>query len=114
MALCVVQPRIIWIFLTVLLFSSIGEYLFWDEFSTRYNFIAVDYLVYTQEVLANIFQSYPVKIVIAAIAAFAAAIVFCLRRWIRAVETSQIHVEDACRDARASDSRSRPLTSRQR
>lgn len=39
--------------------STLGELLFWNEFSARYNFIAVDYLVYTREVTGNIVQSYP-------------------------------------------------------
>ena len=38
----------------ILLFNVISEWFFWDEFSTRYNFIAVDYLVYTTEVIGNI------------------------------------------------------------
>ena len=36
-----------------------SEWLFWDEFGGRFNFIAVDYLLYTHEVLGNIWQSYP-------------------------------------------------------
>lgn len=44
----------------VWLFTAVSEYLFWDEFHTRFNFIAVDYLVYTQEVIGNIIESYPV------------------------------------------------------
>lgn len=44
----------------ILLFVPIGEYLFWDEFGVRYNFIAVDYLIYTNEVIGNIMESYPV------------------------------------------------------
>ena len=44
----------------LLLFNAIAEWVFWDEFSTRYNFIAVDYLVYTTEVIGNIWESYPV------------------------------------------------------
>ena len=44
----------------LLLVLATAEVLFWDEFSTRFNFIAVDYLVYTQEVLGNIIESYPV------------------------------------------------------
>jgi len=36
------------------------EFFFWQEFHARYNFIAVDYLVYTHEVLRNIWESYPV------------------------------------------------------
>lgn len=48
------------LFLYILLFDVLAEWVFWDEFSTRFNFIAVDYLVYTQEVLGNIWESYPV------------------------------------------------------
>lgn len=41
--------------------NSIGfEFFFWEEFRARYNFIAVDYLVYTHEVVRNIWESYPV------------------------------------------------------
>ena len=43
-----------------ILFIAIGEYIFWDEFGVRYNFIAVDYLVYTNEVIGNIMESYPI------------------------------------------------------
>lgn len=43
----------------LLLFNAVAEYFFWDEFSVRYNFIAVDYLIYTNEVIGNIQQSYP-------------------------------------------------------
>ncbi len=49
---------VIFFFLTA--FKTVSEYFFWEEFSSRFNFIAVDYLVYTQEVAANIFQSYPI------------------------------------------------------
>jgi phosphoglycerol transferase MdoB-like AlkP superfamily enzyme len=50
------------IFLYVILIvqNGISEYLFWNEFGVRYNFIAVDYLVYTNEVIGNIMQSYPI------------------------------------------------------
>jgi phosphoglycerol transferase MdoB-like AlkP superfamily enzyme len=48
------------------IFNAVSEWFFWDEFSTRYNFIAVDYLVYTTEVVGNIWQSYPIgKLLIA-------------------------------------------------
>lgn len=36
------------------------ELVFWSEFGVRFNFIAVDYLVYTHEVIGNIVESYPV------------------------------------------------------
>lgn len=44
--------------ITFLLFGAVAETLFWDEFGVRLNFIAVDYLVYTTEVLGNIRESY--------------------------------------------------------
>lgn len=43
-----------------LFFGLVGEWLFWDEFGVRFNFISVDYLVYRREVTDNILQSYPV------------------------------------------------------
>jgi len=43
-----------------LCFCTISEWLFWDEFGVRFNFISVDYLVYRREVTDNIIQSYPV------------------------------------------------------
>jgi phosphoglycerol transferase MdoB-like AlkP superfamily enzyme len=44
----------------ILLQNAISEFFFWNEFGVKYNFIAVDYLVYTNEVIGNIMQSYPV------------------------------------------------------
>ena len=41
-------------------FIAVAEYLFWGEFTARFNFISVDYLVYRREVANNITQSYPV------------------------------------------------------
>lgn len=49
---------LVWIY--ALWVTAAAEWIFWDEFDSRFNFIAVDYLVYTQEVLGNIWQSYPV------------------------------------------------------
>jgi hypothetical protein len=46
--------------LFVFCFAAFAEWAFWGEFSARFNFIAVDYLVYTREVLANIPSPYPV------------------------------------------------------
>ncbi len=43
-----------------LLFVAASELVFWNEFSVRFNFIAVDYLVYTNEVIGNIRESYPI------------------------------------------------------
>jgi phosphoglycerol transferase MdoB-like AlkP superfamily enzyme len=51
---------VLFIFVVCIMQNAISEYLFWNEFGVRYNFIAVDYLVYTNEVIGNIMQSYPV------------------------------------------------------
>lgn len=42
-----------------ILFIAVSEVVFWEEFGCRFNFIAVDYLVYTNEVVGNIWESYP-------------------------------------------------------
>lgn len=51
-------------------FQIIAEFTFWIEFSTRFNFIAVDYLIYTTEVIGNIKESYPIFIIIPALFIF--------------------------------------------
>ncbi|WP_291133247.1 LTA synthase family protein [Flavobacterium sp. UBA7682] len=48
------------IFTLVIIQNAISEFFFWNEFGVRYNFIAVDYLVYTNTVIGNIMESYPV------------------------------------------------------
>ncbi|MEX1828313.1 LTA synthase family protein [Luteibacter sp. CQ10] len=42
------------------LYLGAAELVFWGEFGARFNFIAVDYLVYTHEVVGNIRESYPI------------------------------------------------------
>jgi phosphoglycerol transferase MdoB-like AlkP superfamily enzyme len=64
----------------LLIFNAISEFFFWDEFSTRYNFIAVDYLVYTTEVIGNIRESYPVYKIIFVVFALSIGIVFAFRK----------------------------------
>ena len=54
--------------LFLLLLTAVGEWLFWNEFGARFNFIAVDYLLYTHEVIGNIRESYPVGRILGAIA----------------------------------------------
>jgi len=50
-----------------ILFNVFSEYFFWREFGKRFNFIAVDYLVYTHEVIHNILESYPVPLLMSII-----------------------------------------------
>jgi phosphoglycerol transferase MdoB-like AlkP superfamily enzyme len=56
-----------------LAFNLAAEYYFFFEFGVRYNFIAVDYLVYTHEVLGNIRESYDLPLVLPLVAVGAAA-----------------------------------------
>lgn len=65
--------------LYVMLFSAVAEWLFWDEFGVRFNFIAVDYLVYSKEVLDNILESYPVYPLLALLALLASGLTWLLR-----------------------------------
>jgi len=50
------------LFLTLFAVAAISEFAFWEEFGNRFDFIAVDYLVYTHEVIGNIRESYPVNL----------------------------------------------------
>ncbi|MFZ2283439.1 MAG: LTA synthase family protein [Lutibacter sp.] len=47
-----------------MVFSFLAELAFWDEYQRRFNFIAVDYLLYTYEVVQNIRQSFHLEIII--------------------------------------------------
>jgi phosphoglycerol transferase MdoB-like AlkP superfamily enzyme len=63
-----------------LLVLAVAEWLFWEEFGARFNFIAVDYLLYTQEVIGNIWESYPVGRILIMLALVAAAATALLAR----------------------------------
>ncbi|MEP7186432.1 MAG: sulfatase-like hydrolase/transferase [Rhodanobacter sp.] len=67
-----------------LLFVAASELVFWNEFSVRFNFIAVDYLVYTNEVIGNIQESYPIGKWLALLVALALVIFALGRRGLRA------------------------------
>lgn len=68
----------------LLLFNGVSEWFFWDEFSTRYNFIAVDYLIYTTEVIGNIWQSYPIVKLLIAILILSIGIILPIKNGINA------------------------------
>lgn len=51
---------VIFLYVLLILQNGISEYFFWNEFGVKYNFIAVNYLIYTNEVIGNIMESYPV------------------------------------------------------
>ena len=70
----------LFVFLT--LFEKAASWVFWDEFQSAFNFIAVDYLVYTHEVIANINESYPMGWILSALLLLTAVIVYAGRRFL--------------------------------
>lgn len=64
----------------ILIFITTSEWFFWDEFGARFNFIAVDYLIWTQEVWGNIRESYPIYWIFAGIGAVAGSLIWLLAR----------------------------------
>ena len=71
--------------LFVMLFTAVAECVFWDEFGVRFNFIAVDYLVYSKEVVNNIVESYPVFRILGTLVLLAVAITVGLGKRLSAI-----------------------------
>ncbi len=66
----------------LLLLNMFSEIIFWDEFSSRYNFIAVDYLIYTNEIIGTLKESMLVEIVIGVLIVLILVITFFSRNYI--------------------------------
>ena len=66
--------------LVIFLFSFFAEITFWEEFKNRFNFIAVDYLIYTYEVVKNINESYPIPLLVGGILLLTAFLLF-MTKW---------------------------------
>ena len=64
----------------ILIFNGFSEWFFWEEFGKRFNFIAVDYLVYTHEVIHNILESYPIPLLLSVIFVISAILFFLLMK----------------------------------
>ena len=75
-----------WFGLFFAAFVMAAEWVFWHELSVRFNFVAVDYLVYTNEVVGNIWQSYPMPAILSGLTLLATGAWWLLRRtgWIDA------------------------------
>ncbi|RXJ51333.1 LTA synthase family protein [Gelidibacter gilvus] len=75
----------------ILFFSFFGEFTFWDEFQRRYNFIAVDYLIYSYEVVKNINESYPLPVLLSAMVLLVLTSIFVIYKlgFFRKVFTSE-------------------------
>ncbi len=66
-----------------LFFNAISEFFFWDEFGSRYNFIAVDYLVYTNEIAGNVNESYPVVWIVVGVLALTTPVVLWSKTYLK-------------------------------
>ncbi|HTG37111.1 MAG TPA: LTA synthase family protein [Thermoanaerobaculia bacterium] len=66
------------------LFVAAAEYFFFEEFNGRFNFVAVDYLIYPTEVVDNIWQSYHTGIILTVIGIATLALLYLLSRPMRA------------------------------
>ncbi|WP_157265024.1 LTA synthase family protein [Azohydromonas aeria] len=64
----------------VMVFVGASEFTFWNEFASRFNFIAVDYLVYTSEVLGNLRESYDMPLLLSGVGVAALAVWALLAR----------------------------------
>ncbi|MDG2396280.1 MAG: LTA synthase family protein [Flavobacteriaceae bacterium] len=67
-------------FLFIITFSFLSEITFWREYNRRFNFIAVDYLLYTYEVISNINESYPIPILLSGIVIIIIGLYFFARK----------------------------------
>ena len=72
------------VIITLLIFNLIAEIIFWDEFGTKFNFIAVDYLIYTNEIIGTLKESLPFVEIILGVLILAGIIVFLFRKQITA------------------------------
>lgn len=78
---------VMFLYVVLILQNAISEYFFWNEFGVKYNFIAVNYLVYTTEVIGNIMESYPVVPIFSTLFIVAGIITYFI------VKNSKIYIE---------------------
>lgn len=67
-----------------LMYLAAVEFYFFDEFNARFNFVAVEYLIYPHEVFVNIWESYPVARVLLAISLITAVLMWRVYPLLRA------------------------------
>ncbi len=68
------------LFWFVEIFLLFAEYYFFEEFKSRFNTVAVDYLLYPTEVFVNIWDTYPVGIIVTICCVFAVILLLVVRR----------------------------------
>ncbi len=64
----------------LLVINAGAEIAFWDEFNVRFNFIAVDYLIYTNEVFGNIRESYNIPLILPGVFLMVFILLFLTRK----------------------------------
>lgn len=71
-----------WLFFLFALsaFVIAAEVLFFDEFNGRFNFVAVDYLIFPTEVVTNLWESYPLPAILLGVGAVGFLAVWLARR----------------------------------
>ncbi|MBC7422407.1 MAG: LTA synthase family protein, partial [Ferruginibacter sp.] len=86
-------PLFLLFFIIIFIIISIAgsEIVFWNEFNVRFNFIAVDYLVYTNEVLGNIQESYNMPVIISIVVFVALLLLFIVRKKLAASQSASIY-----------------------
>lgn len=74
-----------------MVFVTFSEFTFWNEFASRFNFIAVDYLIYTNELIGNIRESYNLPVRLSAAAALTLLIWWPLSSQVRSLLNDNAH-----------------------
>ncbi|WPX98240.1 Alkaline phosphatase/LTA synthase family protein [Candidatus Megaera polyxenophila] len=67
---------------SILIFTLIAQIIFWEEFSTNFNFIAVDYLIYTHEIIGTVVESLPIYKILFAFIISSIMLTYFLRSYI--------------------------------
>jgi phosphoglycerol transferase MdoB-like AlkP superfamily enzyme len=79
---------VVFLYVVLILQNGVSEYFFWNEFGVKYNFIAVNYLIYTNEVIGNIMESYPVIPIFSALFIIAGLVTYFI------VKKSKYYIEN--------------------
>ena len=76
----VLFQAVFFLFWMMQVFLLAAEFFFFDEFKSRFNTVAVDYLLYPHEVFINIWDTYPVGMVVVICGLAALGWLFLVRR----------------------------------
>lgn len=71
-------------------FTAVAEALFFEEFTGRFNFVAVDYLLFPTEVVGNLRESYPLPAILGAVGLVGALAWWGARRTLRPVVAAPV------------------------